>query len=238
MPPQRWARREGNRFVGIFYFLTHEMGIPPKTRRGIYPYDVARILAEDPEALKKPDSPLWGKIPARAIIGGEPIYVGTTAAPIPWVLRRRMRELLFLDAGVDVLIFDTTNAQTYPEVYPGAVREVFRQVRQAGGRTPQIAFMVNTQAGQTAQQLYDDLYKPGLYRELWFNWLGKPLMICDPQDASPELQQFFTLRRAHWPFTLTNTPYAWHWEATYPQPYGFEPTGTRQVLGTGERFES
>ena len=81
--------------------------------------------------------------------------------------------------------------------------------------------MVNTQAGETGQQIYRDLYKPGLYQELWFNWLGKPLMICDPKEASPELQQFFTLRRAHWPFTLTNTPYAWHWEATYPQPYGY-----------------
>ena len=31
-------------------------------------------------------------------------------------------------------------------------------------------------------------------------------MLCDPAQASAELRQFFTLRRAHWPFTLTNTP--------------------------------
>jgi hypothetical protein len=81
--------------------------------------------------------------------------------------------------------------------------------------------MVNTQAGQTALQIYHDLYQPGLYPELWFRWQGKPLLICDPAEATPEVRDFFTLRRAHWPFALTNTPYAWHWEATYPQPYGF-----------------
>ena len=108
-----------------------------------------------------------------------------------------------------------------------ALCEVFRQVRQAGERTPQIAFMVNTRAGETAQEIYDDLYKPGLYSELWFRWQGKPLMICDPQKAGAELRQFFTLRRAHWPFTLTNTPYAWHWEATYPQPYGYTQDPTK-----------
>ncbi len=148
---------------------------------------------------------------------GEPLY-GYYRSTDPWVLRRHAQ--LLSDAGVDVLIFDTTNAQSYPEVYR-VLCEVFRQIREAGGRTPQIAFMVNTLAGKTAQQIYDDLYKPGLYRELWFNWLGKPLMICDPKEASPELRQYFTLRAAHWPFTLINTRDAWHWEATYPQPYGF-----------------
>jgi hypothetical protein len=46
-------------------------------------------------------------------------------------------------------------------------------------------------------------------------------MICDPKDADEELKAFFTLRKAHWPFQMVNTPYAWHWEATYPQPYGY-----------------
>ncbi len=82
--------------------------------------------------------------------------------------------------------------------------------------------MVNTKAGATALQIYHDLYQKGLYRELWFQWQGKPLMICDPAEASPEPNGVFhAARRAHWPFTLTNTPYAWHWEATYPQPYGY-----------------
>jgi hypothetical protein len=109
--------------------------------------------------------------------------------------------------------------------------EVFSQIRKEGGRTPQIAFMLNTKAGETAGTIYNDLYKPGLYSDLWFRWQGKPLMICDPKQASAELRSFFTLRRAHWPFEMINTPYAWHWEATYPQPYGYtdDPQRPEQV---------
>ena len=119
---------------------------------------------------------------------------------------------------------------TYPEVYR-QLCAVFEDVRKSGGRTPRIAFMVNTQAGKTADRLYKDLYEPGLHRDLWFTWEGKPLLICDPKEAGPELRRFFTLRRAHWPFTMVNTPYAWHWEATYPQVYGYttDPKTPEQV---------
>ncbi len=87
--------------------------------------------------------------------------------------------------------------------------------------------MVNTRARETAEEIYHRLYEPQLYPELWFHWQGKPLLICDPAAATDELKKFFTLRGAHWPFTLTNTPYAWHWEATYPQPYGFTDDETK-----------
>lgn len=205
----------GDRFVGIFYFLWHNQR-GGKSPHWNGPYDIDRILAADPDAITKPASSLWGPI-GMYHYWGEPLY-GYYHGTDEWVLRRHAH--LLADAGIDTLIFDTTNAQTYPEVYL-KLCEVFRRVRQAGGRTPQLAFMVNTEAGQTAQRLYENLYKPGLYPELWFRWLGKPLLICDPEQAAPELRTFFTLRRAHWPFTLTNTPYAWHWEATYPQPYGY-----------------
>jgi hypothetical protein len=81
--------------------------------------------------------------------------------------------------------------------------------------------MVNSKAGETARKIYEALYKPGLHRELWFMWQGKPLLICDPKKADDELRGFFTLRAAHWPFEMVNTKDAWHWEATFPQPFGF-----------------
>jgi hypothetical protein len=128
------------------------------------------------------------------------------------------------------LIFDATNAVTYRATYM-KLCEVFTAIRREGGQTPQIAFMVNTAAGKTAQQIFRDLYKPNLYPELWFRWQGKPLLICDPKEASPEVRDFFTLRRAHWPFEMVNTNRAWHWEATYPQPFGFvdDPNKPEQV---------
>jgi hypothetical protein len=214
-----------DRFVGIFYFLWQSTEVRQGAPGG-EPYNVAEILAQDPMALKKPESPLWGPIGVYHY-WAEPL-VGYYANDDPWVLRRHAQWLA--DAGVDTLIFDTTNAQTYYAMY-SALCATFEQVRAEGGRTPQIAFMVNTQAGQTADQLFRELYQPGKHRDLWFHWQGKPLMLCDPAEARPEWRDFFTLRRAHWPFTLTNTPYAWHWEATFPQPYGYtdDPDQPEQV---------
>lgn len=197
------------RCVGIFYFLTHCPG-------GRMPNDIAKILAQDPDILSKPDSPLWG--PPGAYYWGEPLY-GYYHSMDPWVLRRHAN--LLVDAGVDTVIFDTTNRVTYRDVYM-KICEVWTQVRKEGGRTPQICFMVNTQAGETAQEIYSDLYQPGLYKELWFRWQGRPLLICDPKEASPDLREFFTLRKAHWPFELVNTHNAWHWESTYPQAYSYD----------------
>jgi len=199
-----------NRFVGIFYFLTHaETG-------GSLPNDIAKIMAQDPQILGKPNSPLWG--PPGAYYWGEPLY-GYYNSVDPWVLRRHAN--LLSDAGIDTVIFDTTNRVTYREVYM-KLCEVWTQMRKEGASTPQICFMVNTQARETAQEIYHDLYKPGLFRDLWFQWQGKPLLICDPREADPAVAEFFTLRKAHWPFTLVNTHNEWHWESTCPQVYSYD----------------
>ena len=56
-------------------------------------------------------------------------------------------------------------------------------------------------------------------------------MICDPAEADEQLRDFFALRRAHWPFEMVNTRDAWHWEAAYPQPFGYtsDPQAPEQV---------
>ncbi len=173
-------------------------------------------MAQDPDILGKPNSPLWG--PPGDYYWGEPLY-GYYNSTDPWVLRRHAN--LLSDAGIDTVIFDTTNRQTYRDVYM-KLCQVWTQMRKEGARTPQICFMVNTQAGETARELYDDLYKPALFRDLWFQWQGKPLLICDPKEASAEIKDLFTLRKAHWPFKLVNTHDEWHWESTYPQVYSYD----------------
>jgi len=201
-----------NRFVGIFYFLW--LGQHDKGQDG--PFVVGDIMRQYPDALKTSATPPWGPL-GTPHFWGEPLF-GFYLNSDPWVLRRHAH--LLADAGIDTLIFDTTNANSYHQVYLELLKQ-FHQIRREGGHTPQIAFMTNTDARARAQEIYEDLYQPGLYPELWFRWNGKPLMICNPETASPEVRSFFTLRRAHWPFTHVDTPYAWHWEAAYPQPYGF-----------------
>lgn len=209
-----------NRAVGIFYFLTHARD------GGELPNNIAHILARDPDILTKPNSPLWGP-PRTPYYWGEPLY-GYYHSMDPWVIRRHAT--LLADAGIDTVIFDTTNRKTYREVYL-KICEVWTQIRREGGRTPQVCFMVNTKAAETAQELFSDLYKPALYPDLWFRWQGKPLLICDPKEASAEIAKFFTLRKAHWPFTLVNTHNEWHWESTYPQVFSYDtaPTQPEQV---------
>jgi hypothetical protein len=209
-----------NRCVGIFYFLWHD------SLTEHLPNDLAKILPREPDLLNKPDSPLWGR-PAEPYYWGEPLY-GYYNSIDPWVLRRHAT--LLADAGIDTVIFDTTNRVTYRNVYM-KLCEVWTQVRKEGGRTPRICFMVNTKAGETALEIYNDLYKPGLFKDLWFVWQGKPLMICDLAEATPELAAFFTLRKAHWPFTMVNTHNAWHWETTHPQVFSYDksPAEPEQV---------
>lgn len=211
-----------NKFVGVFYFLW--LGQHDITDTG--PFNVREIMNRHPDALKTPTSPPWGP-GGHMYFWDEPLF-GYYLNSDPWVLRRHA--YLLADAGIDTLIFDTTNNSTYRDVYMELCK-VFAQVREEGGSTPYIAFMVNTDAGERAETIFRDLYEPGLFQDLWFIWKGKPLMLCDPEKASQELRMFFTLRKAHWPQEQINTPYAWHWEAAYPQVYGYtdDPEKPEQI---------
>ena len=78
----------------------------------------SKILARDAKAIEKPASPLWGRI-GDYHFWGEPLF-GYYRSDDPWVIRRHLH--LLADAGVDVLILDATNAETYREVYLAHLR--------------------------------------------------------------------------------------------------------------------
>ncbi len=202
-----------DRYVGIFYFTWMNLNAV---------HDNTQILADHPDARRSSASPPWG--PKNAFhFWGEPLF-GYYRSDDPWVMRRHAE--LLSDAGVDFLIFDATNAAIYQDVILQLCR-VFDEQRRLGERVPQIAFMVNSAAGQTADRILNTFYQPtehleDQHPELWFRWQGKPLLLCDPAAASPAVADFFTLRKAHWPFKLVNTHNAWHWEATYPQVYSYD----------------
>ena len=222
-----------DRFVGIFYFLWQSTEVRAGAPGG-EPYNVAQILAQDPDALKKPGSPLWGPIGVYHY-WAEPLF-GYYANDDPWVLRRHAQWLA--DAGVDTLIFDATNAQTYRDVYLALVRHL--RAGAARGR-PHAADRFHGEYRSRVRRptgFIGSCTSRANIADLWFHWQGKPLLLCDPAEAGPKWKDFFTLRRAHWPFTLINTPYAWHWEATFPQPYGYtddpEPARAGERLGGPE----
>ena len=161
-----------DRSVGIFYFLWHG----PHVNGG--PYNVSEILRRDPDAMHKPTSPPWGPMGAMHHWGES--QFGYYLADDPYVLRRHAQMLS--DAGVDFIVFDVTNQATYKHYYM-ALLKVFAEVRASGGRTPQVVFLTPFwDPRRVVAELYADLYKPGLYPDLWFRWEGKPLILADPQQ--------------------------------------------------------
>ena len=202
-----------DRFVGIFY-------LPWTGDEFSYgPYDVSKILVDQPDMRATPTFRHTGPKEWHYAYWGEPLF-GYYKLTDPWVIRRHMHMLA--DAGVDALVLDATNAEIYENVLSQFL-PVLLQIRAEGGRVPQLLFMLNTDMGNAAKQLLEKFYRPGRYDELWFRWEAKPLMLCNPEAASPEVREYFTLRTAFWPGTppYKNTPNAWHWESVYPQTYGF-----------------
>ena len=188
-----------DRYVGLFYFLwlgQHSTGGP---------YDITRILAEDPDAVYDRDHPLWG--PVRAFHHwGEPLF-DYYFSDDSWVLRRHAQMLTM--AEIDFLVFDVTNRRTYAGVY-NKFLEILEDVRQQGWDVPKVVFYTNTASGATVTDIYEDLYKPGRYPELWFHFEGKPLIIGNPDEVSEEVREFFTFRLNQWPVEPMK-PYGFPW---------------------------
>jgi hypothetical protein len=166
----------------MFYFLWHGQHIQGG------PFDVSKILAADPAAMQKPDSPLWGPLHAPHH-WGESIF-GYYLTSDEAVLRKHAQMLA--DAGVDVVIFDVTNQFTYRDDYMTLLR-VWARERELGNRTPQVAFLTPFWApAKVVRELWKDLYEPGHFRELWFQWEGRPLILADPaliSDSQGHAQQ-------------------------------------------------
>ena len=174
-----------DRWVGIFYFLWHGAHVNGG------PWDNTRILRMDPDAMQKKDSPLWGPLHAPHH-WGEPLF-GHYLGDDRWVLRKHIQMLAA--AGVDTLIFDTSNKVIYEKYYT-ALFETMRQVRAEGNATPGVAFLTPFwDPASTVQALYDKLYRAGLYQDLWFRWDGKPLILANPDQVAAPLRDFFTFRR-------------------------------------------
>lgn len=180
--------RRRDRTVAVFGFLWHCNYYADPKQQG--PFDISKMLEKDPDLLQHPDSPLFGPF-GRFHHWGEPLlgyYVGTDKA----VYRRHAQWLS--DAGVDAIIFDTTNGPIYEETWT-TILEAFADYEAAGGRAPKIAFMCPfsrvppappNRRGTVVRRLWEKLYKPGLHPELWFRWNGKPLILSYPAYCEGE----------------------------------------------------
>jgi hypothetical protein len=221
-----------DRTVGIFYFLWHGAHVQGG------PFDVSKILAADPGAMQKPDSPLWGPLHVPHH-WGESIF-GYYLTDDEGVLRKHAQMLS--DAGVDVVIFDVTNQITYRDYYRALLR-VWSDMRRLGNRTPQVAFLTPFWSpAKVAHELWRDLYAPGLESDLWFRWEGKPLLLADPElvsgtfdDAETrQMHEFFTFRKPQPDYFQGQTKAnMWSWLEVFPQHVFTNAAGQREQMSVG-----
>ena len=230
LPDERQApAARADRFVGVFYYIWHgahgyernvvpvgeaqDVHVPgPGNTRS--PFNISTII-QAPAGQRE-----WG--PRHAFHHwGEPLF-GYYVANDEWVIRKHAQMLA--DAGVDVIVFDVTNGFHYRAVYMNILR-VYADIRAKGGRTPAVAFLTNSGHARVARHLYDDLYAKGLYKDLWFMWKGKPLLMADPEGLGDDLAAFFTLRRS-WAWTTGQKWFGdgrdrWPWLDHTPQQPGW-----------------
>lgn len=215
-----------DRFVGIFYFVWHgHHGMPG-------PLDITKILAKG-DAEKG-----FGDVGAFHW-WGEP-EAGYFQSKDPWIARRNLE--LLGNAGVDCLFVDVTNAFTYHDEVK-LLFDTAAQMRAEGNPTPQIAFVLNAGVVRTLKELWKDWYQPKYRPELWFQWLGKPIILADPdakdettgEPIPPEIKSFFTWRRS-WFETDPKGWFGdgkdkWPWRDRTPQNFGWhdDPKTPEQI---------
>jgi hypothetical protein len=226
--------REG-KYVGIFFHTWHDWNASRGTR------NITEILKEHPDIVNDYNSLYWGDSPVYH--WNEPIY-NYYKNTDRWVLRKQAE--LLAEAGVDVIIFDNTNgATTYLDVVEVLLEE-FAKARQDGVKTPQISFLMNffeSSFGDTVKQLkelYNAIYRDGRYKDLWFYWKGKPLMMAYPDKLNEndplekEIKEFFTFRPGQPSYTMGQQFVGqWGWLSIYPQQVYYNEDGTPEQITVG-----
>ena len=216
--------KDGRHFTGIFYITWHGAG--NHNLSGPYT-DVTKILQEDASARLDAHHPLWKY---GSYHWGEP-EAGYFLSQDTWLMRRDLSMLQ--DAGIDVLILDVTNGVCYWDEWE-LLLSTMEKMRAEGNRTPQFTFWsYNNNPVKVVTQLYERYYKAEKYKDLWFLWDGKPLLLynADPSidangnytaqkdDYPAEIFDFFTLRNMWWGY------YAWgaeHEHSEIPRYVGTE----------------
>ena len=163
------VKKDQRRVVGIFYITWHTADRADLERP--FHADVSKILKKHPEARMDGNNPAWY---APGYFWGEP-EMGYFLSQDEYVIRKDMSMLA--DAGVDVLVLDVTNAVRYWKEWDVLFR-VMEKMKDEGNKVPDFMFWAyNGPVITVVQELYDSIYKRERYKDLWFYWDGKPLLL-------------------------------------------------------------
>lgn len=217
---QEVGEKKKDKFVAMFYWTWHE-GNDDTT----YPIkNITDIVRRNPEAMKDYNHSAWGAKRPGFFFWEQPLlgYYKTTD---PWVLRKHAEMLA--DAGVDVVFFDCTNGSLTWKASYEALMKTWDKAQKDGVKVPKIAFMLPFGAVPNSlvslRQLYNDVYKADLYKNLWFIWKGKPCIMGYPDNLTDsaedkKIAQYFTFRPGQPDYV--DGPKRndhWGWLENYPQ---------------------
>jgi len=236
------STKNQEKFVGIFYSSWHEE-LAKST--GIRNVTAIMNALESDEAREKAkhdyNDPAWKKT------GGyhfwdEPVFNYYSTAD-KYVIRKHAE--LLADAGIDCIILDNTNGRYTWETSYMALFEGFSAARKEGVNAPGIVFMLNFGPGEDTRfqlnDIYDKLYKKGLYQDTWFYWEGKPLILAYPESLDTsgskkdrEIYNFFTFKRndASY-FRDERSSSYWGWLSIYPQAVYKDANGKVEEITVG-----
>jgi hypothetical protein len=170
------VKADQRRIVGIFYITWHGEGLAKM--KSPYAADVTKVLAADPAARLDGKHPLWTE---GSYHWGEP-ELGYFLSRDEFVIRKDMSMLA--DAGVDVLVMDVTNAVCYWDEWETTF-SVMQKMKAEGNKVPQFCFWAfNGPVITVVQNLYEKIYVAEKYKDLWFYWDGKPLLLY---NATPNV---------------------------------------------------
>lgn len=222
------GERDDGRFVGMFYWTWHQGydGDNGRENRAKEVRNITQVLREHPEAINDYNHPAWG-LPGKrpdVFYWDEPIF-GYYRTTDPWVLRKHAEMLA--DAGIDAVFFDCTNGSLVWESSYRALLETWSQALKDGVNVPKIVFMLPFAATPDSHKsllnLYKNLYSKGEYKDLWFYWKGKPLIMAYPDNLAEtgvekEIRDFFTFRPGQPDYVNGPTPgmQQWGWLEVYP----------------------
>ncbi len=207
------VKKDQRRVVGIFYITWHS-DAHHTNFKSPYTADVSKILAKDPSARLDARHPLWSE---GSYHWGEP-EMGYFLSRDEYVIRKDMSMLA--DAGVDVLVMDVTNAVCYWQEWD-TIFTVMQRMKAEGNKVPHFCFWAfNGPVISVVQSLYDRIYKEGKYKDLWFYWDGKPLLLYNGTPFADATGQRYQNRNPHYdPKAKTDPSHPYYGDPDYAEEF-------------------
>lgn len=237
---QETDKAQKDRFVGIFYHIWHRdfmSGTVNADKKA--PRNVSQIIRDNEDALT--NKRVWGP-EISYHYWGEPLFGYYDLSQDDYVVRKHAQMLT--DAGIDAIIIDYSNYYAsgahspsgYTESSLRNLLDTFAQIQNEGGDTPGVVLLLTWNGeynGPAIKRFYKDFYSKEEYKNLWFHWEGKPLILAQNSTVPDEVKDFFTYRKPHPLYTPVTEANAWPWLSIYPQEPGYTETNDCEIVTVG-----